>query len=429
MKVAAVCAAAWGIARALHAQKIEVAPSQVMMDESATVLVNGVTPGSRVTIRAELADGGGHPWASEAEFVADAQGMVDTAKQAPAKGSYGVASAMGLVWSMIPRAKDVHVYQAPHELASQVIEFHLLVDGKEQSTAQLEQLAVRPEVQRIRVDGTLHGVLFVPEGAGKHPGVLVVGGSEGGLPTAKAAWLASHGYAALALCYFHCEGRPPSLEHIPLEYFGEALGWMLQRLEVDGEHLAVMGTSRGGELALQLGSMYPQIKAVVAYVPANVRYPACCDQRPDAAWTFHGAPLAWAGSRQRRDSAVMFQAAIGVEHTHGPILMIGGEDDGVWPSAEMVDAAASRLRANHFAYEVVELKYPHAGHRAGLPEIIPAWHNGVPHPISGRITDYGGSPQGNAESSLDAIPRVLEFLQRSLARSGGESAGSKPDCK
>lgn len=112
--------------------------------------------------------------------------------------------------------------------------------------------------------------------------------------------------------------------------------------------------------------------------------------------------------------AVALGAAIAVEHTNGPILMIGGQSDEVWPSAQMVDAAASRLRAHHFAYQVVVLNYDHAGHRAGLPEIIPAWNDGVVHPISGKVTVFGGTPEGNALSSLDAIPKVLEFLEKNL---------------
>jgi hypothetical protein len=53
-----------------------------------------------------------------------------------------------------------------------------------------------------------------------------------------------------------------------------------------------MGTSRGGELALQLGSMFPAIDAVVAYVPAKVRCAACCgNTRVPYAWTWGGQPL------------------------------------------------------------------------------------------------------------------------------------------
>ena len=60
------------------------------------------------------------------------------------------------------------------------------------------------------------------------------------------------------------------------------------------------------------------------------------------------------------------------------------------------------------------LKYPHAGHTAGLPEIVPAWQGEVRHPLSGQVMEMGGTPEGNAMASLDAIPKVLDFLRRSL---------------
>ncbi|HUY95556.1 MAG TPA: acyl-CoA thioester hydrolase/BAAT C-terminal domain-containing protein, partial [Terracidiphilus sp.] len=195
------------------------------------------------------------------------------------------------------------------------------------------------------------------------------------------------------------------------------LVWLMTRPEVDRERLAVMGASRGGELALQLGSMFPALKAVVAYVPANVRYSACCGY-PGLmpAWTWGGRDLAYAPPRLR-DRSMEMDAAIHVESTHGAILMIGGTDDGVWPSAEMVETAAARLRSAHFRYPVVALEYPHAGHRAGLPEIMPAWNKGGRNPTTGMAVDYGGTPEGNAESTLDAIPKVLAFLETALTKS------------
>jgi dienelactone hydrolase len=317
----------------------------------------------------------------------------------------------------MPTAKDVHSYHAPRGTSVQVIHFHLVQDGKPTASAQLEQSFLREGVRQVKLTGVLHGVLFLPETPGLHPGVLVVGGSEGGLPAPKAMWLASHGYAALALAYFHYEGLPQDLVAIPLEYFGQALAWMGQRPEIDPAQLAVMGTSRGGELALQLGSMYPSIKAVVAYVPANVRYPSCCGRPVTDAWTWKHQGLAYVIPTSRgpvtRASEVM-AASIPVEQTHGPILVISGEDDGVWSSSYMTDAVIHRLKQAHFAYRYNRLNYPHAGHRAGAPEIGPAWTGGVTQRQTGQLEDPGGTPEGNATSSLDAIPKVLEFLQQAF---------------
>jgi dienelactone hydrolase len=199
-----------------------------------------------------------------------------------------------------------------------------------------------------------------------------------------------------------------------LEYFGRAIGWLMQRPEVTPDEIAVVGGSRGGELALQLGSMYLQIKAVVAYVPANVRYPACCGGNSVSyAWTWNGKPLAYSFPRARMNRDTM-KAIIEVEHTHGPILLISGEDDGVWESTLMAQAVVLRLKLEHFAYRVEHLKYPHAGHRAGNPEMMPSWHGRLTHPVSGKEIDTGGTPAGNALSGIDAAPKVIEFLRQSL---------------
>ncbi len=401
----------------LAAQTLTAVPSRVLADEAAVIRAAGLEPNERIAIQALLEDGAGNAWASAAEFLADVRGVVDTAAQAPLAGSYKEASAMGLVWSMLPASKKVASYQAPRGFGAQTIEFRLMRKGESIAIARLEQMSVAEGVERSSVrEGALRGVFFVPAGKEPHPGVPVVGGSEGGVPIRKAAWLASRGFAAFALAYFHYEDLPAQLEAIPLEYFQQAIAWLAQRPEVSAGRLAVMGTSRGGELALQIGSMFPRVGAVVAYVPANVRYPACCAgaTRVPYAWTWQSQPLAFLPLRLRRDPALAERAAIAVENTQGPVLMISGEDDRVWRSAEMADAIAARLKHAHFAYSFENLKYPHAGHTAGRPDIVPAWHGMTRNPVSGQQVDWGGSAKGDAESSLDAIPKALAFLRRDL---------------
>ena len=402
---------------ALSAQTLEVVPNHALLDETVAIRASGLQPNQLITIQSSLVDGGGHRWSSQSEFLADAHGIVDVSRQGPAKGAYNEVSAMGPIWSMKPDEKTVARYMSPLDLAPQIIDFQLMEGGKQVSSAQLEQRAVAEGVHQIKVEGKLHGLLFVPAAGGRHPGVLVVGGSEGGLPSQKAAWLASHGFVAFALAYFRYEDLPPDLSGIPLEYFGQALAWLMQRPEILADHIGVVGTSRGGELALQLASMYSQIHAAVAYVPANVHYPACCgDSRFPYAWTWQGQPLAYYAPRRRssQNPATEMETAIPVEHMHGPVLLISGEDDEVWPSSLMANAIVGRLESNHFSYPIEHLKYSHAGHMAGRPEIVPAWHGRVRHPVSGREMNFGGTPKGDAESSLDAIPKVLEFFNTNL---------------
>lgn len=401
----------------LRAQTIEAIPARVPIDEPAAIRVSGCQPNERVTIRSELIDGADGRWVSESEFIADAQGAIDTSKQAPVAGSYKGVSATGPVWSMRPSHSKEGRYQPPRDFGVQTIDFHLMRGAAAVSTAHLEQAAMADGVERVTLhDGSLRGLLFVPPGKGPHPGILVLGGSEGGMPARRAAWFASHGYAALALAYFRFDNLPRELAGIPLEYFGQAFVWMGRRPEIDPNRLAVSGTSRGGELALQLGSMYPAIKAVVAYVPANVRYPACCGLGlSEPAWTWKGNGLAFARLGRNGRSPGDLGSEIAVEHTHGPILLISGGDDGIWNSSSMTGSIVVRLRRARFTYDVVRLNYPHAGHGAGHPEIVPSWQGWTRNPTSGREAEMGGTPAGNAESILDAPAKVLEFLAKSLS--------------
>ena len=265
-------------------------------------------------------------------------------------------------------------------------------------------------------EGVLRGTLFVPPGAGRHPAVLVVGGSDGGVPLRRAAWLASHGYIAFALAYFRFEDLPPQLENIPLEYFQYALQWMVKRPEIGDSRIAVLGTSRGGELALQLGSMFPRIGAVVAYVPANVRIASCCREYRRSCVDLAGARAALCDSPADENPRRAASATIEVENTKGPILMISGEGDrsgipGRWPTTWSL-----RLKSHHFAYSFENLKYPARRPLRRPPGIRPhvAWRrSAIPH-RAGR-TIWAATAEGDAKSSIDSIPKVLEFLRKNLA--------------
>src|SRR5438445_12682746 len=156
------------------------------------------------------------------------------------------------------------------------------------------------DVQRVDVrEGGLVGHFYAAFGASGRTGGLMLGGSGGSYPDDAAARdLARAGYPVLALAYFRDrEGNPPELEqkqlrNVPLEYIFKALDWLEARPEVRADRVALMGESRGAELALIIGSLRPDVAGVIAYSPQELRWGAVGGGA--AAWTLHGLPLPYA---------------------------------------------------------------------------------------------------------------------------------------
>src|SRR5262249_35353605 len=86
------------------------------------------------------------------------------------------------------------------------------------ASAKLVRLSASEGVRSVDVrEGGLIAQLMLPARGANHdvPGIILLGGSEGGLDDAGAALFASHGYAALAMAYFGREGISPELVEIP----------------------------------------------------------------------------------------------------------------------------------------------------------------------------------------------------------------------
>jgi dienelactone hydrolase len=147
----------------------------------------------------------------------------------------------------------------------------------------------------------LVGTLFCPSTPGPHPAVIALSGVGDGLREGGAEALASEGFEALTLAYFGAEGLPHELVEIPLEYFGRATEWLRSRPEVDANRVAVVGNSKGGELALLLGATYPEdIGAVIGYAPSGVVWQGITSDRevyhggPKSPWALGGVPVPFA---------------------------------------------------------------------------------------------------------------------------------------
>ncbi|WP_051508888.1 alpha/beta fold hydrolase [Xylanibacter oryzae] len=239
----------------------------------------------------------------------------------------------------------------------------------------------------VKIDGLdadfFHGTSTTPQKA-----IVLLGGSEGGR-----SWsyhpefiqeLIDHGFCVLSLPYFGTDSLPKNLRGISLEYFQKAFRWLsAQKDMVISNNYALVGVSRGAELALLLGSRYPEVNAVVAIDPSSVVFPGPPTGLFDAlgrqhsAWSekgrelpFVSIPFSWtsikgmfSGNRTRmfekalQDTIKVKAATIPVEKIHGPVLVISFKRDQVWPSPLMCEKIVARLHDKNFKFYYEHASY------------------------------------------------------------------------
>lgn len=426
--------------------------TQTLYWDRVKVKVAGLQPQTQVTLRAVMPAWPGATYESSAAFVADDQGNVDVAAQKPLSGTYQEADADGMFWSMVARQSK------PGEtLPWNTVRFTVEAANQTLAQADLTRTALAPGVTATTVrDNGLVGTLFLPPGKGPFPTLITFGGSEGGITTGEdiASHHAARGYAALALAYFKGSEKnlpdtiPDYLTNVPTEYFQKAIDYLQTRPEVDSNRIGVMGGSRGGELALLLGSIMPQLHAVVALVPSHVVWGGIgADPNADVpAWTTNGQPLPrvpmaadavpesfvipdgpLAGQTAYNETPAsltcleeatpdqLAAATIQVEKTNGPILMIGGQDDQLWPSALMATQAMDRLQAQQHPYADELHTYPAAGHFAGL---WPGFPTTLLYAVlSDTILNLGGTAEGTAKAQRDAMSKIDSFVDAAFTDS------------
>jgi pimeloyl-ACP methyl ester carboxylesterase len=255
--------------------------------------------------------------------------------------------------------------------------------------------------------------LYLSDKPGKRPLVLLLHGSEGGTGFMEdfgvQETLRARGFHVLGAIYFDSSSSfpgPKALNQVRLESFMEEIKKYAQAHHeiIDSSEIGIVGVSLGGELSLLLASLYPEFKFVLALVPGDVvfqkhdpfggspwmhkdkelpyvRFPILawqsikCFVMWNGFWISQYSPfefLRWAPERmlctgmmldamERADN--LEQASIKVENINGPVLLVSGQDDIMWPSAFMSDRALERLKKNNFTHPKGHLALP-GGHGA-----------------------------------------------------------------
>jgi dienelactone hydrolase len=415
-----------------------VATTKMLWADALDIQITGLPPLTQADVTARFTG-----WGATATFTSDAQGTIDLATSYSASGSYQGVDADGIVWSMTKSTSPDDPQNDPFGLR-----VHVDVGGVTVASAELARLAMTEDVTCANVsDGGLVGYFCSKNGAPPRGAIVVFGGSEGGIGTGQtmARYYASLGYPSLGLAYFGQAGVPATLADVPLEYFGTAFAWVVKQPSVAPGKLVVMGGSRGGELALILGANFPQVTAVVAQLPSGLVWPGDSGSFTTTvgAWTLAGKELPYVAafgngttikepdgvsafsetpafhqSIAMSSQADLDAATTHVENTTGPIMMIAGAADDLWPSCDLAKYAMDRLASSGHAtkYGDTLVCYPDAGHNidaftVGIPTTT-AMHTSTL--VDGVYLALGGTPEGIAHATRDADNKVRVFLAQNL---------------
>ncbi|MCV2886463.1 hypothetical protein OE749_17340 [Aestuariibacter sp. AA17] len=225
-------------------------------------------------------------------------------------------------------------------------------------------------------------------GSANQPLLVFFGGSEGGNGMTLARRAAERqqyldaGYAMLAIGYFGLENTPASLDRISLNAIYQEIEKARHAPNINSRCVAVLGGSKGAELALTLASYFPTIKGAVAFAGSHIVYAGTSlyangeassfmfndKQVPFVPLPSKIIPSILMGDFRRayeitmEDHAAVEQARIKVENIQGPILLVSGEYDHVWPSKEMSDEVMKRLGEHEFSFAHEHIVVPEGNH-------------------------------------------------------------------
>ena len=229
--------------------------------------------------------------------------------------------------------------------------------------------------------GGLVATYYYKDGSIQQPPIIFFGGSSGGNYFDNyqnyAEDLVNIGYSVLNLAYFDYSSKgeiPNKLRHIPLEYFKKAMDWMEDQPQTSKGRFAVVGNSRGGEVALLLAIQYPKISTVIALVSSAYVGGAYDNKRnvSGSAWTLEGKEIPYADYQKAianynswweviYDDEEIRPFAIPVEKMSAAVLLLSGKKDKVWPSTDMSKRIIQRLEDNQYDYPFHHISYD-AGH-------------------------------------------------------------------
>lgn len=285
-------------------------------------------------------------------------------------------------------------------------------------------LAGGEKIERPDIVGNFYPAIGNSSGA-----VLVIGGSDGGISATAdniAKALSEVGFDALAASYWGAPGQPLEMKELPLEAFDASIDF-LKKKSNGGQRVAILGYSKGAEAALLLAARRRDLAGIVAGAPTNVSWQALdfigAFVGGTSTFSYKGKALPYLpySGIDFFDGPTVFEihdislrrvanhpsAAIEIEKSQAPVLLLCGSKDLIWPACDMAKSLVQRAGDNG-AKQPRLLSYPQAGH-------------GVLGPPPGGVlredplvTKLTRTAKSDAEARVDAWPQVIAFLRDSF---------------
>ncbi|XP_059547165.1 peroxisomal succinyl-coenzyme A thioesterase [Myotis daubentonii] len=404
-------------------------------DEPVRIVVRGLAPEQRVTLRSSLRDERDVLFRAHARYRADAGGELDLTRAPALGGSFAGLEPMGLFWALEPEKpfwrfmkRDV---QTPFAVELQVLDGHEPDGGRLLGRTVHVRHFLAPGVRRQPVRaGRVRATLFLPPGPGPFPGIIDLFGVGGGLLEYRASLLAGHGFATMALAYYRFEDLPKEFDTRNTDYFEEALCYMLQHSQVKGPGIGLLGISLGADICLSMASFLKNISATVSINGSGfsgikaICYKDTCipplghDLRRIK--THFSGLLDIVDIRNDIVGGCENPSMIPIEKAQGPILFIVGQDDHNWRSELYAQIASERLQT-HGKEKPQIISYPGTGHYIEPPyfPMCPASRHGLLE----KPVVWGGEPRAHSKAQIDAWKQILAFFRTHL---GGTQKGASP---
>ncbi|XP_033490561.2 peroxisomal succinyl-coenzyme A thioesterase-like isoform X2 [Epinephelus lanceolatus] len=415
--------------------KLSVQPSRGLVDEEFTVLVQNLFPGFQLTVRALHQCEDGHTWDAFAHYIANATGEVNVSEDLSLGGTYSGIEPMGLLWSLRPvpgskpwlRLRKMNV-QTPMEVTISVYEGHQtegFMDQVPLASVVVERWYMAPGVRRIPIteDG-LTATLFLPPGPGPFPGLLDLWGGGGKLVEYRAALLASHGIASLALDYLTPKVTIETGKMVGNEYFEKAYRVLEQHPQILGSRIAMLGLSLGTSITLKMAvySKVIKLRCAVCISGSHVQQVDGSLRQNLSYFDKNSAKI-----RFDKDNNVILRdmtlpittnpsLKVDVGRLQCPLLLVVGEDDQDTPAYEAAMDMREMMEQAGNGHLLTVLSYPKAGHLIEPPFTPFIRASPIRSLGTGQkfLVLWGGETVAHSRAQEDAWRKTLVFLRKNL---------------